>query len=166
MLISWSVTANVLNTPSFDIFYSCTNRRFLMFDKFYLPDIFIGIAIIVTYPYNFCTEFIKIHTVLLFIRFSCVITTSGYVSARYYKSYKTCKSHNGFLNKLHTDLVISGHAIYKTLCILFIIHNCSLFYNLIAVPALAFGIITNLLVGDHYTSDIILGIALPILAYY
>ena len=148
--------------PVFDLFYYVISEQILMFDKFYLPDVFIGLSFVFAYPYSLSTAFIKMHTIILLIRFLCVITTSGYVSVRYARFYDT----RGLFNGLHADLIISGHAMYKTLCILFIIHNSGVIYSLLCVPVLIFGILTNLLVGDHYTSDIILGISLAILVYY
>lgn len=147
--------------PVYDIFYYNADNSCLMFDRFYLPDVFAIISLLLTYPHSLSTPFIKMHIVLLIIRFLCVISTSGYSSLRY--AYN--RDERGLMNNLHNDLIVSGHAMYKTLCLMFIVNNCSVLYSIICMPIIIFGILTNLFVGDHYTSDVILGVSLAILIY-
>ncbi len=148
--------------PLYDIFYCNVSDNFLMFDKFYMPDMFVIISLFLAYPYSLSYAFIKLHMILLLVRFLCVISTSGYSSIRYAYRGDT----RGMFNRAHNDLVISGHTMYKTLCLLFILSNSGILYGLFCCIIIVAGILSNLLVGDHYTSDIILGVTLSILIYY
>ena len=154
--------------PVFDIFYNIYIHFFsnyesvILFHHPYLPDLFLTITMILTYPYNLSDEFIYMHTILLLIRFLCVVATSNYCSPRYAFKNDT----RGYINNLHSDLMISGHAMYMMLSLLFIFDNHGIIYSLFSSVLIFTGIITNLLVGDHYTSDIILGISLALLMYF
>ena len=153
--------------PVYDIIIS--NIGIPLVDHYYLPDLFIVISIILLLPfltYNMYVQFIKEHMVLLLIRSASLLSTIGYISARYHKQ----KIKLGYMNGGHADLTISGHAMTITLFLYFIldntINNNYIIYSVVAIVLLSFGILSNILNGDHYTSDVILAVVLAYLVHY
>ena len=104
----------------------------------------------------------KEHSALLIIRSCSLLSTIGYISARF--DFQRVKL--GYMNSGHADLTISGHAMTIALLLYFIVDNASFYYMLFATTLLSFGILSNVLNGDHYTSDIILAVALAYTVHY
>ena len=110
------------------------------------------------------THFVRVYGFVFLIRGLCIATTSGYVSYR--KKIGKHKQQHG-ANSNYTDLVISGHTM--TACLLFyniIDSNCGLVYLYVSCVMTTFSVFVNLLVGDHYVSDLIIAVTLSCLAHY
>ena len=162
--ISDSTVGKRGTVPIYDIIIS--NIGIPLIEYYYLPDMFIGISLLLAAPFvTYATyiQFIKEHMTILLIRSSAILSTMGHISARYNIQKKTL----GHLNAGFSDLVISGHATTMALLLCLILDlSPTWIYSAVSFVLISFGILSNILNGDHYTSDVILGIALVYFIHY
>lgn len=126
----------------------------------YMPDLFVAIFLgifIGTSSYSQFEEFFLKASILNFIRCACCLTTTGYVSERYH----SVGCNRGWMNCYVSDLCVSGHAMNITLLYLF-----TYSFSIYMTGLFVLSILSILVAGDHYTSDIILGTSLAVLTYY
>ena len=150
--------------PIYDIMIS--NIGIPLIDYYYLPDVFIGVSIMLFLPFvTYATyiQFIKEHMTILLIRSSAILSTMGHISAR----YNVQKRSLGYFNAGFSDLVISGHATTMALLLCYVLDLSNMWqYSVISFILIVFGILSNILNGDHYTSDVVLGMALVYFVHY
>jgi membrane-associated phospholipid phosphatase len=154
------LTSNIICTPTFDIYHHLIggNLRFL-FRYWWVPDSMLCITMlfITLLSYEDIEKFIFQLSILHMVRNLACISTTGYLSPRYI--YNRCKA--GIMNGCCSDLYISGHSMTATLLWCFI-HDANI--NIILymiISCIAFlAVVSNLLVGDHYTADVIVGVSL------
>ena len=150
--------------PIYDIMIS--NIGIPLIDYYYLPDVFIGVSIMLFLPFvTYATyiQFIKEHMTILLIRSSAILSTMGHISAR----YNVQKRSLGYFNAGFSDLVISGHATTMALLLCYVLDLSTMWqYSVISFILIVFGILSNILNGDHYTSDVVLGMALVYFVHY
>ena len=133
-------------------------------------------------------RFVRVHSFLLAVRLACIGTTYGYASPRLHAETKASGGNSsgsgrargrgepslssdssvrkGGFNSGSFDLVISGHTMLKVLLFLHLYDQSPLWYSLPAGVFAVFAVSSNLLVGDHYSSDIILAVVLTYLSHY
>ena len=151
--------------PFYDIYHS--NFGIPLHRMYWLADIVIVILAILwltVCDWQALEEIIHMYIAMYSIRLACISCTSGYVSPR-----KLHTDHQQLYgtNNCFTDMCISGHLL--TTCILAfsvldLTDNIEEQSIAITLIIMSFGI--NLLNGDHYTSDLILGVVLPYIAHY
>jgi hypothetical protein len=150
--------------PSYDLFNYYFGAPLMKY--YWLADASAMIMILLAYPYIHLIDmnrFYLVNGTLLLIRALAVTSTIGYISMRGRSMIKTQKT---IASNCHTDLVVSGHSIINTLIFLNILQVAPFIYTISILPTYIFCVLTALLIGDHYTSDIILGIALSILTHH
>lgn len=98
------------------------------------------------------------------IRGICIATTTGYTSMRQHKGHHGGKKETG-MNFAHTDLVISGHTGGAWIMALDIMQYGSGWKPVVSLMLAISSAFFNLANGDHYTSDVILGMLLPALIH-
>ena len=154
-----------LLVPLYDVWYSNFGAPLINYS--YLPDILIWINILLLIPclvYNTFIHFINVLCFLFTIRGLCIFSTSGYVS---YRKKNTDVLLVTSINNSYTDMVISGHTMTSILLFCHIYDSeCSSLYVIISSIITFFSIFTILLVGDHYVSDILIGLTLSFLSHY
>lgn len=146
---------NYYTVPVYDIW---NEYFFYLPNLWFLPDIFIGIfagIFINSCSLDTILDFLLKHAILNFIRCACCFSTTGYVSIR----YDRFNSNQGMFNCYFSDMCISGHAMTMTLLYLFT-YTISVYFM---TGLLLVSLLSILMVGDHYTSDVILGISLSLL---
>ncbi len=104
--------------------------------------------------------------VFYMIRLGSIYTTQGFVSYRYLiHKYKLNTELIWGANSSCSDLTISGHAGFAWLLVCGIVqYGCCCQKN-IAIWLGVTQVYVNLAVGDHYTSDLLIGWVLAILIY-
>lgn len=151
--------------PVYDLWFS--NFSAPLIEHHYLPDLSLLVMFCLAYQYiTYITlmHFVRVYRFVYIVRCLCIATTSGYVSYR--------KKEGNHLqvfgaNSSYTDLVISGHTMTAMLlfCVIYD-SECSEHYLVISSLTATMSVVSNLLVGDHYVSDLVIAIALSCLAYY
>ena len=180
--------------PHYDLFHSNV-RRPPCINHHYLADLFICLLIVLWAPHVTVltySRFLSVFVFLFTVRFACIHSTIGYVSMRKAKNYDM----GAGSNKNFTDMVISGHTITAVLIWLNILDTLhpdipeigfidhvlpSIYpseiynivsdvllhwYTIVAFLATIASVLSNLFVGDHYTSDLIIATTLVYLAHY
>jgi hypothetical protein len=150
------VREKICSVPSYDLYIS--NFPVFLMEYHFLPDLLLVTNIVISCM--FVEYKLLINSLLIFylIRLLVIYSTVGYVSFRFYKMKNT---ESYLSNSLFTDLCISGHvgcSFIISLCICE--NNIIQSISLLISSLLAF---VNLACGDHYSSDVILGIILSIL---
>lgn len=160
------LTLNIICTPTFDIYHNLigSNLRCL-FRYWWVPDsmLLITMLFIPLLSYEDIEKFIFQLSLLHMVRNLTCISTTGYLSPRYI--YSRCKV--GIMNGCCSDLYISGHSMTATLVWCFI-HDTNInivLYSLISCIAFL-AVVSNLLVGDHYTADVIVGVSLAMCIHW
>ena len=144
--------SNPFLCPTYDLYHS--NFPALLLQHHYLADLNIVLLLLQWCPtYEILHEALSAYIVLYSIRVLCIASTSGYLSPR---KIQTIHKQTLGTNRRFTDMVISGHMLSS--CIIAFSNPSTLAYVLVCASAFI-----NLSNGDHYTSDIILGVALPYL---
>lgn len=137
----------------------------------YLPDFTIAILYVLTLLL-WSLSILNINLTLLFyelgilyiIRGIACRLTIGYISRRGI----TCRGAvQGGANCYISDLVISGHTMTASVLFYSVVDVCDsnwlvIIYTIIWVLSVS----SNLFVGDHYSSDVFLGLVLPWLLHY
>ena len=157
---------NLCITPIYDVWHNnISNYIIFLGELWWLPDVtlLINMLGIMALDYNQLELFIYQLSILYTIRLFACGSTIGYVSPR----YVITNNNYGILNNYCTDLYISGHTLTATLmwCFMMDINHDLLAIITLTVVCLI-SIISNLIIGDHYTADVIVGIALPILLHW
>jgi hypothetical protein len=160
---------NKIIIPIYDVII--TNIGVPLSNYYWLPDVFVIISFVLMTPFitlPIYIRFMEEHAILLVIRFVTIFSTTGYVSARHHllKVNNYSSKTPGVMNAGYADLTISGHATTMVLFLYHICDSCSMLYMLVASLIISFGILSNILNGDHYTSDVILAIILTYLVHY
>jgi hypothetical protein len=160
------LTSSIICTPTFDIYHHLIgeNLRFL-FLYWWVPDLTLLITMfsIMFLSYEDIEKFIYQLSLLHIIRNLACISTTGYISPRYV--YSRCKI--GITNACCSDLYISGHSMTATLVWCFI-HDTNINIVLyLFICFIAFStVLSNLLIGDHYTADVIVGVSLAMCIHW
>lgn len=95
---------------------------------------------------------------LYFIRGVAIGLTSGYSSYRHASGLYNEDERN--MSRFFSDLVVSGHVGVVWLLIFEVLGRCAFYKKIIWIFMGTMSVAVNLLVGDHYCSDIWLGIIL------
>lgn len=108
---------------------------------------------------------LNIHITVMLIRLLAINTTIGYVAPKYTLIYQGRKKHKSYISDGITDMAISGHAISTVLVsYLMVTEGISILYKLYAIFMGILNVVVIMLVGEHYTADIVIGIGITILA--
>lgn len=166
--------------PNYDIYFS--NIGWKILDYHELPNMLLIICVIIFIVTSISISNYKLfaleHSILLWIRILVISSTIGYRSYRtiyYIKNnidYDAHKNKSSIhlqkrLNAHYSDLAISGHALASCLLMIISIENTSnIFLQILIGSICSISILSNLVVGDHYTSDIILAIVITVLLHY
>ncbi len=179
-LVNANVGPNYL-TPIYDVYYSNVNRIFTNYHM--LPDICTGIlfitAVIIHGEVSFANFYLSYNlynieqilyqtSILYLIRATACRSTIGYASKRHTLPANKSLNNMAGLNCYFSDLVISGHTITSTIsfCFLFDVYAEQLTQIISVVLMWLVSVSSNLLIGDHYTSDIFIAIVLTFLLHW
>ena len=160
------LTSNSSLVPTFDIYHHFLGYNLRSFFRFWwIPDslLLMTIVFVCFLQYKEFEQFIYELCILQIIRILACVSTVGYVSPRYF--YNRC--HLGFTNNCFSDLYISGHSLTATLiwCFMYDKNLSFIWYSLITLIAFL-AVVSNLLVGDHYTADIRVGVSLAMAVHW
>jgi hypothetical protein len=149
-----------LIVPAYDIFHS--NFSCSLAYCYFLPDIILATAValwFVNFTYDrFCISMTKV-AIYALIRLLSVASTYGYVSPRYLLNLHITTG----LNANFSDLIISGHVGITSIIAIDIFNFSGAILKCIAITLIILQSYVNLAVGDHYSSDIVLALAVALL---
>lgn len=155
---------NQLFTPVYDLFHS--NRKpILMKSCPWIVDIVVALtacAWFYTIESEKIPESLFRASIFYAIRGISIFATTGYTSVRHYNGFHS-KKVKTFSNFAHTDLVISGHVGLTCLMAIDIFWYGGVVEKLVSAILVLASSVFNLANGDHYTSDVILGLVLAVL---
>lgn len=150
--------------PKYDMYFD--NFKFHV-NWWFVPDLTLSLLFLMLffqmYLVNYSKLIFELGVVYIIRAIACRLTV-GYVSLRRAMTFGQIK---GGGNCYYSDLVVSGHTL--TACIFYFnildIYDNNIFlivYTLIW----AISVGSNLFVGDHYSSDVFLGIIISFLLHY
>lgn len=150
-------------TPVYDLYHS--NFKAWLARYYSIPDIVLGITLVLWFT-NYTKELFTITltkvTVYYIIRLLSIASTYGYVSRR----YSLDMHYNTIFNTNFSDLVISGHVGLTCILAIDVLKHGLCWQKNIATWLALLSAYINLAVGDHYSSDVILGAIIAILLQY
>jgi len=149
--------------PVYDVFHS--NFEPWLARYYLIPDIVLGITLVLWFT-NYAKELFAITltkvTVYYIIRLLSIVSTYGYVSRRYLLDLH----YNTGFNSNFSDLAISGHVGLTWILAIDILKNGLCWQKNIATWLAVLSAYVNLAIGDHYSSDVILGAIIAALLQY
>ena len=151
--------------PSYDIFHSNISCKLMHHP--YLSDLLLLFTALqwLTVSSQITTASFFLKTAFFyFIRAVTLRLTVGFASPRYYFGLHH-NAKNG-TNNHFMDLTISGHVGLTTLYCLDLCLLGNNWHRIFAVVNLINSVMMNLLIGDHYSSDLWLGFIIPCLIYW
>jgi hypothetical protein len=146
--------------PIYDVYHS--NYDTILAEHHYLPDLLIAATIMQWAAVaNYDLVLSAMLRIIIFhsIRSSAIAATCGYVSPAFLNKSNIPVG----MNANFSDLVISGHIGVSCILVFDMVYLGSAVLATAAIITILISSYINLAVGDHYTSDLIIGAAMSIL---